>query len=289
MGIDFLDMGVRMQLPFVFLLLASCGGGSSSDDGQAANASDAGAEAQATDAPPSGPCRDDDLGNTAQARSHKLSGTVDLPGLILCPGTEDWFRLDASDVKSFGVSVCMNQASAVPIDFAAYREEFGELYRHTNCGTSSAELACVGTCLMEAPGIYYFRLNSDRKVRYSFGLAYTPPTGKVTQEPPGFDLAPVLEADMAQEVTVCAPQARFYQFKVAEPSTVTIESTMTYSGYYLDFTLTAEGGQHIAYWPQGAGKTRREQALNTGRFMLRVRSAHSSCRMFTLKQARVAR
>jgi hypothetical protein len=111
----------------------------------------------------------------------------------------------------------------------------------------------------------------------------------VIQRPPGFDVAVVLQPDMPQELTACAPLASWVELQIAEPSMVAIESTMTYAGYYLDFTLTADNGAHVAYWPQGAGKTRHEQALDPGRYMLRVRSSVSGWRIFTLNYTRVAR
>ena len=190
---------------------------------------------------------------------------------------------------SLGVAACRDSNDNVALDFAAFREEFGELYRHTNCATSGGAQYCIGTCLIEAPGIYYFRVSAPSPVRYAFSATVKPPENKVVQTPPGFDVAVVIQPDMARELTVCAPQAKWMQLQIAEPSMVTIESTMTYSGYYLDFTLTAENGTHVAYWPQGAGKTRHEQALDPGRYLLRMRSALSGCRMFTLNFTHVAR
>jgi hypothetical protein len=238
---------------------------------------------------PAGPCEDDPLGNTTQARSHELMGSADLPGLKLCPGSEDWFRLDATLASSLGVSACGDSNDEVALDFAAFREEFGELYRHTNCGSSGGGQYCTGTCLIESPGIYYFRVSAPAPVRYGFSATVTPRQNNLTQSPPGFDMAVVLQPDIPNELTVCAPQATWMQLQIAAPSLIAIASTMTYAGYYLDFTLTAENGAHVAYWPQGAGKTRHEQALDPGRYMLRMRSALSGCRVFTLSYGLVAR
>jgi hypothetical protein len=87
----------------------------------------------------------DPLGNTTQTRSHELIGSADLPDLKLCPGSEDWFRLDASDAGSLGVTACQDTNDKVALDFAAFREEFGELHRHTNCGTSGGAQHRTGT------------------------------------------------------------------------------------------------------------------------------------------------
>ena len=272
------------------VLLLGCGDGNPAA-GQEAGAAEAGAPDVGMMETPSsaGPCEDNSLGNTAQARSHELMGSAELPDLKLCPGSDDWFRLDASTAGSLGVTACRDSNEKVALDFAAFREEFGQLYRHTNCATSGGAQYCTGTCLIEAPGIYYFRVSAPSQVRYAFSATVKPPENPVVQMPPSFDAAVVLQPDMARELMVCAPQAKWMLLQIPEAAMATIESTMTYSGYYLDFTLTAEDGSHVAYWPQGAGKTRHEQMLAPGRYLLRMRSALSGCRMFTLNFTRVAR
>jgi hypothetical protein len=286
------EMRVRTGLAMLPVLLLGCGDGNPAA-GQEAGAAEAGApdiDMGLTETPSStGSCEDDSLGNTAQARSHQLTGSADLPDLKLCPGSDDWFRLDATEAGSLGVTACRDSNDKVDLDFAVFRQEFGELYRHTNCASSGGAKYCTGTCLIEAPGIYYFRVNAPSPLRYALGATVKPPENPVVQMPPSFDAAVVLQPDMARELTVCAPQAKWILLQIAEPSMATIESTMTYSGYYLDFTLTAENGSHVAYWPQGAGKTRHQQALDPGRYLLRMRSALSGCRMFTLNFTRVAR
>lgn len=191
----------RQSLAFVPVLLLACNAANLQVTGL-----DAGApEAVPASIPPS-PCQDDQLGNPSQSRSHQLTGAGDLLGLVLCPGTEDWFRLDARDAASFGVGACVPQPSTVPFEFTAYRWEFEQLFPYGNCGSSGAMYYCQDTCRLEAPGIYYFRLGAAaQSLRYNLTVAYEKEVSRSTEIPPGFDVAPVLAPGVAREVTVCAP------------------------------------------------------------------------------------
>jgi hypothetical protein len=275
--------------PFILALVPlACGTEGINLGGQDAGAREAGTGDAVSDVTPPGTCLEDDLGNSSQERSFRMTGAVELPGLALCPGTEDWFRLDAQHAASFAVSACAD-VGASELDFAAFREELGMLYRHENCASSGAQLACVGTCTIEAPGIYFFRLSAARDVRYSLGVTYKAPVGTTTQVPPSLDATATFPPGTAQDLTVCAPFALWYKLELVTPSTVTLESTLPYAGYYLDFTLTDENQQNVDYWPQGPGKTRHEVALGPGRFQLRIRSALSGCREFSLSVTSVAK
>lgn len=232
------------------------------------------------DAAAPAPCRDDSLGNATQAQSHPLSGAAELPDLELCHGTEDWFRLDAQNAANFSVNACF--ASAATLDFAAFREEIGKLYQHQNCGASNDQEACVGICQIEAPGIYFFRLSAAKDVAYRLSVAFKPQVGMVSQMPPGIDVAPALLPGVPRDLTVCVPFAQWYKIEIMAPATVTLESTLPYAGYYLDFTLIDEAQQPVDYWPQGAGKTSHVMTLDPGRFLLQVRSASAGCQTFSL-------
>jgi hypothetical protein len=212
-----------------------------------------------------------------------------LPERELCAGTESWYRLDARSAASFSVHACFAASGSAVIDFTPFREELGKLFRHENCNSASPKEICGGTCEIEAPGIYYFRLSAPQDVRYRLGVAFKPSPGNVTQAPPSLDVAPALTPGVPQDLIVCVPFGDWYKLEVAVPSIVTVESTLPYAGYYLDFTLVDEANRTVDYWPQGPGKTTHTLALGPGRFLLGIRSAYAACREFSLVVSSVAR
>jgi hypothetical protein len=237
----------------------------------------------------SGACVDDSLGNATQMQSYPLTGAAELPGLELCAGTEDWYRLDARSAASFSVSACFAAEGSAVIDFTPFREELGKLFRHENCNSSDPKEICGSTCEIEAPGIYYFRLSAAEDIAYRLHVAFKPSPGNVTQGSPSLDVAPALTPGMPRDLIVCVPFGEWYKLEVTTPSTVTVESTLPYAGYYLDFTLLDEAQRPIDYWPQGPGKTTHALALDPGRFLLGIRSAYAGCREFSLVVSSVAR
>ncbi|HXI54563.1 MAG TPA: hypothetical protein VNO55_00765 [Polyangia bacterium] len=225
-------------------------------------------------------CQDDSLGNATQMQSYPLTGATELPGLKLCPGTEDWFRLDARNAASFSVAAC--SAGTATVDFASFREEINRLYQHENCSTTGDKETCLGSCEIEAPGIYFYRLSAAQDVGYRLTVAFKPQVGMVSQTPPSIDMAPALVPGMPRDLTVCVPFAQWYRIEIGASSMATVESTLPYAGYYLDFTITDEAQRTVDYWPQGAGKTSHAMALGPGRYLLQIRSAFSGCRTFSL-------
>jgi len=95
-------------------------------------------------------------------------------------------------------------------------------------------------------------------------------------------MAQALVPGTPRRLTVCVPFAQWYKIEVGAPSTLTLESTLPYAGFYLDFTLSNEAQQTVDYWPQGAGKTSQTMVLDPGRYLLQIRSAFSGCQTFSL-------
>lgn len=234
-------------------------------------------------------CDDDSFDNHEQHTASDLVGPAELEGLMACPERDDWFRIDGTNATSFSVAACF-ATDGPSLTFAGFREEFDELYRLLNCGSSGSGESCVSTCSIDSPGVYYFRVGAEgERVPYRLDVHFEEDTSNVTRTPPDFDQAPLLLPNTPTPLTVCTDSAKYHRIEIPAAALVSIESFADNAGFYLDFTLTDEADAHLDYWPQGAGRTLRELELEAGRYMLRLRSTVSGCRSTTLSYEYQAR
>jgi hypothetical protein len=113
------------------------------DGGRDAHPADAAPDATETTCPPDSVAR-----NASAETSHRLTADGEIDDLVVCPGADDWFRLDLATGYEMQFDACASGDPPVEVDF--YRAELPDPVAHLGGGSASVEERCDGTSIWSA-------------------------------------------------------------------------------------------------------------------------------------------